>query len=179
MKALNTDQRLLAIDPGSRLCGFAILTISSQSIRCLELGVVQPKLSLEFYQRIEIIHRRLAELATEYQVDHVAIEKSFCGTNPSSALKLGTARAPGLLIAASRNARLWEISPNEVKRAVTGQGHAPKEQVAKVLSNLLGIAEFPSHDASDALAIGYAVAMRIKQERWVSGGSEPRPRATT
>lgn len=152
---------ILGIDPGSRFMGFAIIDVPKRmgaKIQCRELGVIKPKAVLPMEQRLAVIYENLQKIVEEYQPKIIAVEKAFYAKNVESTMKLGMARAMVFLVAAQAGATLTEISPNTIKKAVTGFGHASKEQVEKVLGLLTGIQEFPSLDSSDALAIAYTAA---------------------
>jgi crossover junction endodeoxyribonuclease RuvC len=106
------------------------------------------------YQRLQLIHEKVDELIKKYKPHEFAIEAPFFGKNVQSMLKLG--RAQGVAIAAAINAGLpvTEYSPKKVKQSVTGNGNAGKEQVWKMLRELLSLKEEPlSYDATDALAV--------------------------
>jgi crossover junction endodeoxyribonuclease RuvC len=83
----------------------------------------------------------------------MALEAPFFGKNVQSMLKLG--RAQGVAIAAgiAHNLSVFEYSPRKIKMAITGNGNASKEQVAKMLQQILSLKELPKNlDATDGLA---------------------------
>ena len=83
----------------------------------------------------------------------LAVEQVFFHRNAASALKLGQARGAALMAGVTRGLPLYEYSPNQVKQAVTGRGHAQKDQVQHMIKMLLGLRELPASDAADALAV--------------------------
>ncbi len=106
------------------------------------------------YERLHLIHEKIEEIIQSYKPTEFAIEAPFFGKNVQSMLKLG--RAQGVAIAAAMRAGLsvTEYSPRKVKQAITGNGNADKEQVWKMLQQLLVIKEQPQYfDATDALAV--------------------------
>ena len=106
------------------------------------------------YERLELIHSKVADLIRQFKPHEFAIEAPFFGKNVQSMLKLG--RAQGVAIAAAMSAGLpvTEYSPKKVKQSVTGNGNADKVQVWKMLAQLLALQEAPtSYDATDALAV--------------------------
>lgn len=143
---------ILAIDPGTRFTGFCVAKFPNQMI---EVGTIRSEVG-RLEQRLERIHQNLQLLFQRYPIEHLVVEKAFFAKNPQSALKLGMARGIAFLVASQNKALLAEISPNEVKKITTGRGHASKSEVAKALKVLTGIEDFPSTDASDAMAIAYA-----------------------
>ena len=145
--------RVLGIDPGSRFLGYGIVTKRGNQLTPEIYGTLRVNLKLETHQRLQSIYEGVSELLTAYRPDHVAIEKVFFAKDATAALKLGQARGVTLLSVAQSGATLFEYSPNEVKRAVVGYGHADKDQIAKMVTLILKIKEFETSDTSDALAI--------------------------
>ena len=103
--------------------------------------------------RLKRIFDALSEIVDSYRPDEMAAETVFMHRNADSALKLGQARGVALLAGLTRDVPLFEYSPNRVKQAVTGRGHAGKEQVQHMVRVLLGVSKTPPRDASDALAV--------------------------
>lgn len=159
-------ERILGIDPGSRVCGFALIEsvksfpLHVGDFKLVDLGVLKARVELSFPERIGLLHERLFELIHELKPTQVAIEDSFCGVNPRSALKLGQAR--GALISAIHRHRLplTELSPTHVKSMVAGRGGAAKLDLAKYLSFQFArdFSKVPL-DATDAFAIALAAGI--------------------
>jgi crossover junction endodeoxyribonuclease RuvC len=106
------------------------------------------------HERLQLIHEKIVSLIVQHCPHDFAIEAPFFGKNVQSMLKLG--RAQGVAIAAAMSAHLpvTEYSPKKVKQSITGNGNADKEQVWKMLENILMIEKKPKHfDATDALAV--------------------------
>lgn len=159
--------RVIGIDPGSQVTGFGIIEIPEgivnlKRIRIIAAGVLKTQAKIAHYDRSGYLHEAMFQLTEKYQPEWCAIEKAFVGMNVQSALRLGETR--GALIAAVRRNRVQvaEITPTQVKKTITGQGHASKEQVATALKYLLGFdrGDLP-HDASDALAIALSHALTL------------------
>lgn len=149
------EQVILAIDPGSVTMGYALIAVKGQTARLLEMGVLKLSTYSDIYLRLAKIHTRVASLIQSFHPESFAIEAPFFGKNVQSMLKLG--RAQGVAIAAAMQASLpvTEYSPRKVKQAITGNGNASKEQVWKMLKDVLKLEEEnPQYlDASDALAV--------------------------
>lgn len=145
--------RALGIDPGSRFLGYGVVVKKGNQLAPLEYGTLKVDLKLTSHERLLSIYRGVSQVLDLYKPEHVAIEKVFFAKDAVAALKLGQARGVTLLAIAERNIPLFEYSPNEVKRAVSGHGHADKEQIAKMVTLLLGVRDFDTTDTSDALAI--------------------------
>lgn len=103
--------------------------------------------------RLKIIYDRVIGLIDEYHPDELSIEAPFFGKNVQSMLKLGRAQGVSIAAALSREIPYTEYAPRKIKQAVTGNGSASKEQVARMIQTLLSMKELPEYmDASDGLA---------------------------
>jgi crossover junction endodeoxyribonuclease RuvC len=145
--------RTLGIDPGSRFLGFGVIEKNGTSLRVESYGTLRfdPKKSIN--ERLPDIYEALVRLLEIHRPDHVAIEKVFFAKDVTAALKLGMARGCVILSVMQKGIPLFEYSPNEIKQATVGFGHADKDQVARMVSLLLGVRNFDRSDSSDALAI--------------------------
>ena len=95
----------------------------------------------------------LLETIDNYKPDEIAIEAPFFGKNVQSMLKLGRAQGVAMAAGLSREIPITEYSPKKIKMAITGNGNASKEQVAKMLQNILTLNELPKNlDSTDGLA---------------------------
>jgi crossover junction endodeoxyribonuclease RuvC len=100
-----------------------------------------------------LIFERTLELIDNFNPDEIAIEAPFFGKNVQSMLKLGRAQGVAMAAGLSREIPITEYSPKKIKMAITGNGNASKEQVAKMLQSLLKIKELPKNlDSTDGLA---------------------------
>lgn len=145
--------RLLGVDPGTNLLGYAVIAVENKNLHLVEMGVVH----LQKLQRQELklkrIFERLHTLIDTYQPREMAIEAPFYGKNPQSMLKLGRAQGVAIAAAITKGLNITEYSPKKIKQSVTGNGNASKEQVAAMLTNIIDF-EIGDHyfDATDALA---------------------------
>ncbi len=163
---------VLGIDPGSQITGFGVLDTSKEKPRAVSHGIIQLKSgNLPFNDRLLLLSQNLDHLLKKYQPDTVVVEKLFLGKNPDSAFKLGHAR--GICIAKAMEFRcpIFEYSPREVKKSVTGSGASDKIQVAEVLKFVLNIGHFDFLDASDALALAYHYHLMHRMERAIRQAS--------
>ena len=105
------------------------------------------------YLKLQQIFERTLGLIEEYHPDQIAIEAPIFGKNVQSMLKLGRAQGVAMAAGLYREVPITEYSPKKIKMAITGNGNASKEQVAKMLQSLLKIKELPNNlDATDGLA---------------------------
>jgi len=149
----NAPYRLLGVDPGTNILGYAVIEVCDREISVVELGVIHMQHLPTHQEKLSRILERLQEIIRLHQPVEMAIEAPFYGKNVQSMLKLG--RAQGVAIAAgmTRGLAVTEYSPKKIKQSVTGNGNAAKEQVAAMLANLLKV-DLSEHDldATDALA---------------------------
>ncbi len=145
--------RILGVDTSLRSSGVAVLEVSGQQMRALAYGNIKNKPKLKHSECLAAIHREIDKLIEEFSPDEVAIEGAFFYKNAKTAMILGQARGAVLALSALRGLPVYEYSPRSVKLAVVGVGSAQKDQVAKMVMRLLGLAEQPQEDAADALAI--------------------------
>ena len=107
----------------------------------------------DHYLKLKLVFERTISLIEEFKPDEIAIEAPFFGKNIQSMLKLGRAQGIAMAAGLSREIPITEYSPKKIKKAITGNGNASKEQVAKMLQNLLLIKELPKNlDSTDGLA---------------------------
>lgn len=168
---MQNDHIILGIDPGTQILGYAVLSVQGHLTQVLEMDVLNLKGQRNIYKRLEMIYRKVSELVDQYHPDCFAIEAPFFGKNVQSMLKLG--RAQGVAIAAAMHVNLpvQEYSPRKVKQAVTGNGNASKEQVSRMLGQILHVKDKPVFfDASDALAVALCHYYQLSSPLSSAGG---------
>ena len=145
---------ILGIDPGTIVMGYGIIKVKDKTISLVDMGVLKLSSKEDAYQRLEKIHKTVADIIALHKPTCFAIEAPFFGKNVQSMLKLG--RAQGVAIAAAMQAGIsvTEYLPKKVKQSITGNGNADKLQVLKMLQSILKFeGEHTTFDASDALAV--------------------------
>lgn len=145
---------ILGIDPGSRKAGFGVIKIEGRKTTYLGSGVMRYDHVDNYLDRLGLIYESCSNLVTEFKPNHISIESLIYVKSIPALSKLAQAR--GAMIAAfmkSHQGKVFEYSPNLVKSAVTGHGHATKEAVDRSLALYFGKLTFKTSDESDALAI--------------------------
>ncbi len=158
--------KILGIDPGTNILGFAIIDAQKNSIELIDSGILDLRKTKDTFQKLNAIYAKISELLDSYAVDQAAIESPFYGKNVQSMLKLG--RAQGVAIAAvmQKQISIYEYAPRKVKIAVTGNGNASKEQVARMLESILGFTlEDRKLDETDAIAIAVCHYFNSKNQQ--------------
>ena len=162
---------ILGIDPGTIIMGYGLVEIRANKITLLEMGVLKPGMVKDPYKKLQLIFNTVSGLITKYQPDHFAIEAPFFGKNVQSMLKLGRAQGVAIAAAMRHGLAVSEYSPKKVKQSITGNGNAAKEQVMKMLQQLLDFSEKPLHlDATDALAV--ALCHHFQQRSPLANGGK-------
>jgi crossover junction endodeoxyribonuclease RuvC len=152
---LSTATRILGVDPGSHATGWGVVQVVP-TVRRIASGVIRPGREASLPVRLLAIHEELAAVIVSHAPDVMAIEDLFNAKNARSSLILGHARGAAMLAGARAGLLVHEYSPGEVKKAVTGNGQAGKEQVRFMVMRLLGLVEELPLDESDALAVALA-----------------------
>lgn len=153
---------VLGLDPGSQNFGVGIVEKRNSKI-CYLFSENLKLRDKEVPERMKVLWYYLKDVITRFNPDEIAIEEGYLGKNVKSMDLLSKIR--GMVVAASvefdRN--LTAYSPKEVKKSVTGYGSAEKDQVMKMVKILLKISSDKlTHDESDALAVAYSHALRLK-----------------
>jgi len=150
---LNTERIILGIDPGTTIMGFGLIKVVKKEMQFLQLNELQLKKYDDHYVKLRLIFERTIELIESYHPDEIAIEAPFFGKNVQSMLKLGRAQGVAMAAGLSRQIPITEYAPKKIKMAITGNGNASKEQVARMLQSILGMKELPKNlDSTDGLA---------------------------
>jgi crossover junction endodeoxyribonuclease RuvC len=146
---------ILGIDPGTMLMGYCIVHINAQHISMQAMDVLKLNAKLDNYTRLRLIFNKVEELISIYKPHCFAIEAPFFGKNVQSMLKLGRAQGVAIAAAIGAGVEVCEYSPRKIKQSITGNGNADKEQVWKMLQQIMVIkrSSLKYFDASDALAV--------------------------
>ncbi|CAN7480468.1 crossover junction endodeoxyribonuclease RuvC [Phenylobacterium sp. LjRoot219] len=150
--------RILGLDPGLRRTGWGVVAVSGARIAHVAHGVIAPKETLPFAERLLVLFEGLVAVIADQAPDEAAVEETFVNTNAASTLKLGHARACCLIAPARAGLPVAEYAATVVKKAVVGTGAADKDQVGFMIRRLLPTAGAASADAADALAVAIAHA---------------------
>jgi len=147
------EKIILGIDPGTTIMGFGLIKIVGKKMEFMQLNELMLKKYDDHYLKLKLIFERTVELIDTYHPDEIAIEAPFFGKNVQSMLKLGRAQGVAMAAGLSREVPITEYAPKKIKMAITGNGNASKEQVAKMLQSMLGLKELPKNlDSMDGLA---------------------------
>lgn len=149
---MSRTQRILGIDPGSRVTGYGVIETAGGQLRYVDCGVIAAG-GGPFPERLRIIFEGIADLVARHAPDQVAVEQVFVSRNAESAIKLGQARGAAICAAVQARLPVGEYAATRIKQAVVGRGRADKRQVQHMVCVLLGLREQIKEDAADALAV--------------------------
>ncbi len=157
-------QRLtLGVDPGTQRMGYAIVGEKGSHFVCLCSGSWAISRYTRAEEKLYAIQRNVQELLTTYSCKAIAFEDAFFGKNAQAMLKLGRVQGVIMATAEAHNLPVQAYAPTVLKKAITGNGHTEKEQVAHRTWLILGqsMQKKPtSSDESDALAIALCHLLR-------------------
>lgn len=153
---------ILGIDPGTRNMGYALISLSNGKIALIEAGLIKMKadeLQFQIPQMVEAFEGIFAK----HTIDQVAMEDIFYAHNPKTTIKLAQFRGAISLCILQQFGQFHEYTALQVKKALTGNGKAAKEQVAFMVKRLLGIKkEIKPLDITDAIAVAITHSQRVK-----------------
>ena len=160
---------VLGIDPGTAICGYAVVEQLGNKIHEVQYGAVFTDKDELPEMRLKKIYEEISALIDHYKPDLMSIEKLFFNRNVTTAIPVGQARGVVLLAAANQGLKILEFTPMQIKSSVVGTGSATKEQVTYMVQHLLNIKEKPKpDDVADALAAALCGINTASTMRWIS-----------
>ncbi len=145
--------RILGIDPGSQIMGWAVIESGGNSYKHISSGIINSKNIQAVSDRLLFIYKEVTTIIDTYNPDGAAIETVFFSKNPRSAFVLVQTSAAAMIAALNKGITLNEYQPMVIKKALSGYGKADKEQVQLMVKRLLNIDHKLIMDTSDAMAV--------------------------
>ena len=156
--------RVLGIDPGLRIAGYGCIELESNSATpsIVEAGAIRMNTKESVPFRLQELYENVREVITELSPDLLAVESVFTHRRQvATAIIMGHTRGVILLAGQQASLPLVELTPAEIKKSITGNGRASKEQIQHAVASVLRLVEIPHPpDVADALAIAITAAMR-------------------
>lgn len=153
--------RVLGIDPGTGICGFAVI----EGRKALDYGVISTPPHTPLPDRLEDIYNSLNEIITQNRPEVMAIEKLFFKQNITTGISVAEARGVCLLIAKQKHLPIFEYAPNQIKNAICGYGQAHKPQIQEMVRQHFHLKAVPKpDDAADALAVAIVHSFVAKED---------------
>lgn len=162
--------RILGLDPGLAVCGYGVVEANGLSVDLCEAGTISTPAGVSLDKRLLRIHEELSDLFDELRPEVAVVEGLYSSyRHPRTAILMGHARGVLFVVAAMRSVAVVEYSATRIKSFLTGNGHASKRQMERMIGRVLGLAQVPRPDhVADALAAALCHAnamMRGRAER--------------
>ena len=159
--------KILGIDPGIGICGFGMIEATSRAgARALDFGAVTTTVDAPLPARLKELYESLTEVFEQTKPEMVAVEKLFFAKNITTGIVVAEARGIVLLVAEQNGLPVYEYTPNEIKKSLTGYGAATKTQIEEMVRIHLGLEKKPKpDDAADALAVAITCSFLYQQGR--------------
>ena len=146
--------RILGIDPGLAIVGWAVLESERGRLRPIAFGAITTPAHTSVESRLLIIKKDLEDIIDRYSPSELAIEELFFNTNITTGITVAEARGVILCTAHAKGVKISEYTPLQVKQAVVGYGKAEKHQVIAMVTTILNLPKPPKpDDTADAVAI--------------------------
>ena len=161
---MTMPNRVLGIDPGSRITGYGLVDQTPGGLTYVASGCIRIS-GEEFPQRLKQIFDGIDQVVAQYQPNQMAIEQVFMHKNADSAIKLGQARGAAICAVLARAVPVSEYAARQIKQALVGKGNADKVQVQHMVKILLGLQGKIQTDAGDALGVALCHIHHAQTER--------------
>lgn len=154
--------RILGVDPGLEITGYGVIEAGNRQIKLVEAGVIKTSYKQKLQDRLIEIYDGLIEVIKETLPEIAVIEKIYSHyKHPTTAILMGHTRGVVYLAIRKSNITLFECPAKTVKKSLTGNGNASKEQVARMVQAYLNLKRIPQPlDISDALALAMSHAFK-------------------
>jgi crossover junction endodeoxyribonuclease RuvC len=151
------DACVLGVDPGVARLGLAVLRSRDNKLKIVWSGTITTSPQQVEALRLQELAVALKAVIDTYRPEVMAMERLSFNRNAVSALAVARAIGAIMLIAAQSSLEIHELTPTQVKSAVTGSGAADKAQVREAMVRIHGLADVPKQaDAADAVAVALA-----------------------
>lgn len=147
--------RIVGIDPGLHITGYSCIASEYDTTVLVEAGIIRTKNTQNLVNRLYELYTQFSRILTDFNPEVVAIEELYAHYNhPRTAIIMGHARGALLLATGQRSIPVHSYSANRIKKSLTGNGHADKEQVQRMIMSILHLTQLPSPpDIADAIAV--------------------------
>lgn len=158
--------RIIGIDPGLEATGYGVIDVA-RGYRVVEAGVIRTTGRMGIAGRLWRLHEQVSEVLAEHRPEVAVLEELYAQyRHPVTAIKMGHARGVICLAVAQAGVSLIGYTAKRIRKAVTGNGNAGKEQVARMAAHWLGLRRVPTPtDVTDALAAAMGHALIVVGER--------------
>jgi crossover junction endodeoxyribonuclease RuvC len=172
----NIPGRVLGIDPGLNVTGYAVVDPGARAARIIEAGVIRPgSASIDLGQRLDVLYQGVLEVLDAFPPTALALEQVHSHwKHPRTAILMSHARGVIVLAAAQRGVPVVGYAATRIKKTLTGSGKAPKEQMQHAIRTELGLDCLPEpHDVADACAVALCHYQLCRQSQGLGGPFNP------
>ena len=158
---------ILGVDPGTATTGLGVVRNSrGNSLECVSYGCITTPKGKKPGDRLGLLEKELLQSLQKYKPDAVVVERLYFFKNLKSAMPVSEARGVILLAIAKKKLPVFELTPLQVKMAITGYGRADKKQMQRMVQQALKLPQIPKpDDAADALGLAIAGVFLLKKEK--------------
>ncbi len=148
-------QRVLGIDPGLNITGYAVIDRAGGKLKLVEAGVVRGKSRGNLSARLKEVFDGVSDVIATLKPTDLAIEELYSHyERPKTAILMGHARGVICLAAEQAGLSIRSYASTQIKLLLTGNGRAPKSQMQRAICHEFGLAAPPEPpDVADAMAI--------------------------
>ncbi|MGA2678855.1 MAG: crossover junction endodeoxyribonuclease RuvC [Sedimentisphaerales bacterium] len=166
--------RILGIDPGLQVCGYACIESKSGETTLLEGGVIRTTASKAIEKRLNQIAEDIDSILDKFKPDAVGVEQLYSHyAHPRTAILMGHARGVILQRCAEAGIEVKSFGATRIKKCITGNGHASKEQMQRTIKTLLGLSAVPEpNDVADAIAAAMCCAEMMRINPRINSGAK-------
>lgn len=152
--------RILGIDPGLQVCGYACFETGTAGEKLIEAGIFQTTADKAIEARLNQIAEDMQSLLAKFQPDIVAVEELYSHyAHPKTSILMGHARGVILQKCGEAGIKVRSFSATRIKKSITGNGRASKVQVQKSIQSIMSLASVPEpNDVADAMAVALCCA---------------------
>ena len=156
--------KILGIDPGLQVCGYACMEASIEGEKLIEAGILRTPNDLSLAERLNRIAADISEIIDNFRPDIVAVEELYSHyAHPKTAILMGHARGVILQKCAQSSIEVKSFNATRIKKSITGNGRASKEQVQRTIQTILMLSELPEpNDVADAIAAALCCANSLQ-----------------
>jgi crossover junction endodeoxyribonuclease RuvC len=160
--------RVLGIDPGLQVTGYGLLSARGARVRVVEAGVVRTEQRQPLAERLRRLHDLARGVIADLAPDAIAVEELYSHyKHPVTAILMGHARGVIFLAAGEAGVPVVSYGATRIKKSLTGEGRASKEQVQRMVQSALGLKALPQPpDVADALAVALCHCNVVARQTW-------------
>lgn len=162
--------RILGIDPGYAIMGWAVLDLKGNHFAAVDYGSILTDAHTDMPLRLKKLYDELTKIIVKYRPEEASIEELFFNDNAKTVIHVGEARGIAILACVNNGIEVNEYTPLQIKQALVGYGRADKKQVQAMVKAILNLDKVPKpDDTADAIAAavchGHSIGSRARMRR--------------